>query len=253
MIDAEIYTQSDGKIIGFVLRGHSERGDARGHGYNVRCAEASALSSAAYLGIRQYLNRDAAAENNEHGGLGVELKDAPDDLTEAVFRTMLIGLRKMEKRSPDVIKVSTIETDTETEANLQSKLNRMKPTPAKPLPPLPVKQVRIRAEIFRDDNGNVTGFSINERKSKPVDEFKIYCASIWALTRAAAACVKDYLKRDVTFKADSRRLAINLKAAPDDVTEAVFQTALIGLREIEKQAPQIVQVNEKFPFGGEHK
>lgn len=253
MIDAEIYTQSDGKIIGFVLRGHSERGDKRGHGYNIRCAEVSTLSSAAYLGIRQYLNRDAAAENNEHGGLGVELKDAPDDLTEAVFRTMLIGLRKVEKRSPDVIKVSTIETDAATEANLQNKINRMNPTQSKPLPPLPVKKVRIRAEFFRDDNDNITGFSISERQSKPVDEFKIYRASIWALTKAAVTCVKDYLKRDATVKADPRRLMINLKAAPDNVTEAVFQTALIGLREIEKQVPQIVQVNEKFSHGGEHK
>jgi len=250
MIDAEIYTQSDGKIVGFVLRGHSERGDARGHGYNVRCAEVSTLSSAAYLGIRQYLNRDAAAENHEHGGLGVELKDAPDDLTEAVFRTMLIGLREIEKVAPNVIKVSMIETNAATEANLQNKLNRMNPTPGKPLPPLPVKQVRIRAEIFRNVDGNITGLSISERNGKVADEFEIYRAGIWALSKAAVACVKDFLKRDAAVEVKPRKLAIDLKTAPDDVTEAVFQTALIGLREIERQAPQIVQVNE-ISHGGE--
>lgn len=252
MIDAEIYTQSDGKIVGFVLRGHSERGDARGHGYNVRCAEVSTLSSAAYLGIRQYLNRDAAAENHEHGGLGVELKDAPDDLTEAVFRTMLIGLRKVEEVAPNAIKISTLETDAATEAKLQNKLSRMNPTRSKPLPPLPVKQVRIRAEIFRDADDNVTGFEIGERKGKVADEFEIYRAGIWALTKAAVACVRDFLKRDATIEVKPRKLAIRLQDAPDAVTEAVFQTALIGLREIERQAPQIVQVNE-ISHGGEFK
>ena len=251
MIDAEIYTQSDGKTVGFVLRGHSERNDARGHGYNVRCAEVSALSSAAYLGIRQYLNREAAAENNEHGGLGVELKEAPDDLTEAVFQVMLTGLRGVEKVAPSVIKISTIKLDAAAEANLHRKLAKMNPTPSQPLPALPVKQVRIRADIFRAADGNICGFSIRERKGKTVDEFDIYRAGIWSLVKATSSCIKNFLKRDTEFKSGSRRLSLRLKTAPDDLTEAVFQTMIIGLREIERQAPQIILVKENFPLGGE--
>lgn len=244
MIDAEIYTQSDGKTVGFVLRGHSERNDARGHGYNVRCAEVSALSSAAYLGIRQYLNREAATENNEHGGLGFELKEAPDALTEAVFQVMLTGLRGVEKNAPQVIKISMIKLDAVAEANLHRKLDNMKPTPSQPLPKLNVQQVRIRADIFRAADGNICGFSIRERKGKTVDEFEIYRASIWALTKAVVACVKDYLKRAAKIENKFRKAAVELEDAPDAVTEAVFQTLLIGLREIERQAPQVIQVNE---------
>ena len=250
MIDAEIYTQSDGKTVGFVLRGHSERNDARGHGYNVRCAEVSALSSAAYLGIRQYLNREAAAENNEHGGLGVELKEAPDDLTEAVFQVMLTGLRGVEKVAPSVIKISTIKLDAAAEANLHRKLAKMNPTPSQPLPALPVKQVRIRADIFRAADGNICGFSIRERKGKTVDEFEIYRAGVWALTKATVACVEDYLKRAAKIEKSFRKAAVELEDEPDEVTEAVFQTLLTGLREIERQAPQVIQVNEKI-HGGE--
>lgn len=244
MIDAEIYTQSDGKTVGFVLRGHSDRNGARGHGYNVHCAEVSALSSAAYLGIRQHLNREAAAENNEHGGLGVELKEAPDDLTEAVFQVMLTGLRGVEKVAPQVIKISTIKLDAAAEANLHRKLDKMNPTPPQPLPKLTVKQVRIRADIFRAADGNICGFSIRERKGKTVDEFDIYRASVWALTRAVVACVKDYLKRAAKIEKSFRKASVELEDAPDAVTEAVFQTLLIGLREIERQAPQVIQVNE---------
>ena len=249
MIDAEIFTRTDGKIVGFVLRGHNEIG-ARGRGYNIHCAEVSTLSQSAYLGIRQYLNRDAL-DNNEHGGLGLELNAAPDDLTEAVFQVMLIGLRAVENVASDVIKIKTIALDAAAEENLQSKLNDMKPSTPEPLPKLEVKDVRIRAEIFLDDGGNVTGFSIGERKGKTVSEFEIYRAGIWSLVKATSSCIKNFLKRDTEFKSGSRRLSLRLKTAPDDLTETVFQTMLIGLREIERQAPQIILVKENFPLGGE--
>ena len=250
MIVADIYTQSDGKIVGFVLRGHSD--SAGGHGYNIRCAEASMLSQSAYLGIRGYLNRDAVAENHEHGGLGVELKNAPDELTEAVFQTMLIGLKSVRKVAPKSVKIKMIAIDKSTEANLQSQLERMNPSPSRPLPKLPVENVRIRAEIYHGDDGNINGFSVEERGGKSVNELQIYCASIWILVKAAFSCVKDHLKRDVTFERDANRLTMRLTTAPDAVTEAVFQTMLIGLRQVEKLAPKIINVKENFP-GGENK
>ena len=246
MIVAEIYKQSDGKIVGFLFKGHSDRGDARGRGYNVRCAEVAMLSQTIYLGIRQYLNRDAAAENYEHGGLGFELKNAPDDLTEAVFQIMLIGLRRIRKLAPKVIKIKMIKMNAAAEVALQSKLNGMTPTPPEPLPKVNVKDFAIRADFYRDDDGNTLGFSVEECDIVKVDELNIYYAGVWALTKATFACVKDYLKRDVKFETGSRRLTIKLKTPPDDVTEAVFQTLIIGLLELEKLNPQIVQVNEKF-------
>lgn len=249
MIVAEIYTQTDGKVAAFVLRGHSDRGK-RGHGYNIRCAEVSALSQAAYLAVRKYLSREVAVENHEHGGLGVELKESPDELTEAVFQTMLTGLREIEKVSPQVVKIVTIEMDKSVENNLQSKIKSMQPSRAKDLPELNVGEVIIRAEIFTD-GGKVAGFSIEERKSK-VKEFDIYRASIWALARAAFSCVKEHLNRDLEFETETRRLVMKLKSSPDAVTEAVFQTMLIGLLEIEKLAPQVVRVEEKL-LGGEIK
>ena len=239
MIVAEIYTQSDGKIAAFVLRGHSSFG---GHGYDIYCAEVSVLSQSAYFAIRQYLNRDVAVENHEHGGLGVELKDAPDDLTEAVFQTMLIGLRHVAEVAPNVVRIEMIELDTAAEANLQSKINSMTQSHGGELPELNVEEVKILAEIFQTGD-KVTGFSVEERGAEMVRELKIYCAGVWALTKAAFSCVKDYLKRELDFEADAGRLTMKLKNPPDEVTEAVFQTMLIGLREIEKIAPQAVKIN----------
>lgn len=249
MIVAEIYTQHDGKIVAFVLKGHSDISTG-GHGYNVHCAKVSMLSQAAFIAVTDYLKCDLK-ENYEHGGLGLELKTAPDDATEAVLRTMLIGLEAVKKIAPDVIDIKLIERDASTEAALQRKIADMKPTPPKALPKVNVNEVRIRAEIFLNAEGNVHGFSIRERKGKTVNEFEIYRAGVWSMVKAAFSCVKDYLKRDLQFKSASRRLEMHLKSAPDVETEAVFQTMLIGLREVEKLAPQIVQVNEKIPHGGE--
>lgn len=239
MIVAEIYTQSDGKIAAFVLRGHSSFG---GHGYDVYCAEVSVLSQSAYFAIRQYLNREVAVENHEHGGLGVELKDAPDDLTEAVFQTMLIGLRNVAEVAPEVVRIEMIQLDTAAETNLQSKINSMTQSRGGDLPALNVEEVKICAEIFQTGDGKVTGFTVEESSAEMVNELKIYCAGVWALTKAAFSCVKDYLKRDLEFSADTGRLTMKLKNPPDEVTEAAFQTMLIGLREIEKIAPQAVKI-----------
>jgi len=252
MIHAEIFRQADGKIVGFVLRGHNEIGN-RGHGYNIHCAKVSVLSQSAFLAVINYLNRAVAAENHEHGGLGIRLKDAPDDLTEAVFQTMLTGLRAVENAAPDAIEIKLIETNAAAESDLQRKIANMKPSKPEVLPRLNVDECRIRAEIFRDGNENILGFSVRERKGKTVSEFEIYRAGVWSQVKAAFSCIKDFLKRDLEFKSGSRRLDMKLKTAPDNSTEAVFQTMLIGLLEIEKLAPQIVNVTEKIFLGGETK
>ena len=101
MIRAEIYTQSDGKIIGFSLDGHANTAP---HGYDIYCAGVSSLSQSVYLCFRDYLKRDFESDF-AHGRLMMKLKNPPDELTEAVFQTMLIGMREMEKLAPKVIKL----------------------------------------------------------------------------------------------------------------------------------------------------
>ena len=248
MIVAEIYVQGDGKIAGFVIRGHSG-GGKHSHGYNVRCAEVSMLSQSAYLGIRQYLQREVSVANHEYGGLGIELKAAPDALTEAIFQTMLIGLREVKHVAPKVIQIRLIRLDKSAEENLQSVVNSMNPKPKKPLLNVEVESVKIRADIYRRGE-KIIGFALTEFDSAVIDELNIYCAGTWILIRSAFACIKNHLKRDVVSLTGDTRFAMRLKNSPDDITESVFQTMLIGLRELEKQAPQIINVRENS-LGGE--
>lgn len=246
MIVAEIYTVSDGKIAGFVIRGHSGGGS---RGYNTSCAEVSMLSQSAYLGIRQYLQREVSVANHEHGGLGLELKAAPDDVTEAIFQTMLIGLLEVMRVSPKAIKIRMIKMDKLAEESLQSKVNSMKPKPKMPLPNVDIESVKIRADIYRRDE-KIIGFAFAELDSEILDELKIYCASTWILIRSVFSCLNNFLKRNVEFLEKDNRFAMRLKTQVDEVSEAVFQTMLIGLREVEKQVPQVINVRE-ISLGGE--
>ena len=101
MIVAEIYTQEDGKITGFKIEGHANTAP---HGQDIYCAGVSTVTQAAYLCIVKHLHREIEGDSSS-GKLFLELKTPPDDLTEAVFQTMLIGLLEIEKLAPQALKV----------------------------------------------------------------------------------------------------------------------------------------------------
>ena len=102
MINAEIYTQEDGKITGFSIEGHANTAP---HGQDIYCAGVSTVTQAAYICVVKHLQRDIEGDSAS-GKLFLELKTPPDDLTEAVFQTMLIGLLEIEKLAPHALKVT---------------------------------------------------------------------------------------------------------------------------------------------------
>ena len=243
MIVAEIYKQDDGKIIGFSVDGHSNQDK---HGYDIYCAATSMISSSVFLCLRDFLKRDFEWDA-AHGRLMVKLRTTPDELTEAVFQTMLIGLKLLEENAPKIFKIEMIEPDKASETNLQKKGNDMNQSREENLPKLNVRKVKIRANVYRNEEGKISGFSIEEHDTKSIKEFKIYSAAVWALVRGTFACIKNYLKCDMNFGKTPRRLKMHLKNSPDEITEAVLQTMLIGLIEVQKKIPQVIKVNENFP------
>ena len=99
----------------------------------------------------------------------------------------------------------------------------------------------IKAEFFTQD-GKITGFSLNGHADSAPKGYDIYCAGVSTLSDSAYLCITNYLKREIDGEHGEGKLFLKLKTPPDSQTEAVFHTMLIGLTEIEKQAPKILKV-----------
>ena len=100
----------------------------------------------------------------------------------------------------------------------------------------------IVAEIYTQADGKITGFSIDGHSNTAPRGSDIFCAGVSTVAQSAYMCIAEHLKRDFYGDFASGKLAMRLDAPPDEVTEAVFQTMLIGIREIEKLVPNAVKM-----------
>lgn len=101
MIEIRVLSQADGKASGFTVTGHSGTAE---RGRDIVCAGVSALTQTALLGIMEYLHREVDYDVAS-GKLSVRLKSAPDDLTEAILQSMLLGLTEIQKLSPEAVHI----------------------------------------------------------------------------------------------------------------------------------------------------
>ncbi|MCI6283519.1 ribosomal-processing cysteine protease Prp [Selenomonas sp.] len=102
MITVTILTQEDGKITGFSAEGHS--GTAP-RGEDIVCAGVSSLTDSAYLGITEYLHRNVISKDSS-GKLHMVLEGRPDERTEAILETMLLGLTAIAEAYPRALRIT---------------------------------------------------------------------------------------------------------------------------------------------------
>ena len=101
MIEIRVLSQADGKVSGFTVAGHSGTAE---RGQDIVCAGVSALTQTALLGMMEYLHREVDYDVAS-GKLSARLKSVPDDLTEAILQSMLLGLAEIQKLSPEAVRI----------------------------------------------------------------------------------------------------------------------------------------------------
>ena len=101
MIKVRIFKEPTDRIVGFEVAGHSGTAE---HGQDIVCAGVSSLTQTALLGLGEHLHRDLDY-SVASGELKMRLKGAPDELTEAILQTMLLGLMEIEKLSPEAVRI----------------------------------------------------------------------------------------------------------------------------------------------------
>lgn len=100
MIKVEIKRQT-GKIHSFLVSGHAETAE---HGEDIVCAAVSGIVQTALLGLSTHLERELTLVHR-HGEAGATLKDIPDQRTEDILGTMVLGLAAIQKEYPKTIQL----------------------------------------------------------------------------------------------------------------------------------------------------
>lgn len=102
MIVIKIFTNSDtGLIQGFSVKGHTNKAPL---GYDIYCAGISALANSVVISLRDYLKLSIDSEGTD-GNVYCMINSNPNEVTEGIFWTMIIGFKEIQKLVPDVIKI----------------------------------------------------------------------------------------------------------------------------------------------------
>ena len=96
------FLTEESRIIGFEVSGHSGYADA---GEDIVCAGVSSLTDSAYLGITEYLHRKVRSIDSS-GKLQLMLEGRPDERTEAILETMLLGLTAIAEAYPRAVRIT---------------------------------------------------------------------------------------------------------------------------------------------------
>lgn len=100
----------------------------------------------------------------------------------------------------------------------------------------------IRIEIFSDQEGRIDGFRVTGHSGTAERGRDIVCAGVSSLAQAALLGIGEHLHREVDYKVTSGELMMRLKGAPDELTEAILRTMLMGMQEIAKLSPKAVRI-----------
>lgn len=100
MIEFRLHRQN-GSITGYDVSGHS---GTAAHGFDIVCAGVSSLAQSALLGLGKHLHRKVDY-HMASGDLHVELVEPPDEKTDAILETMLLGVQEIAKLRPEAVRL----------------------------------------------------------------------------------------------------------------------------------------------------
>lgn len=114
----------------------------------------------------------------------------------------------------------------------------------------------IRIAVFRDRRGRVVGFKASGHSGWAAKGSDIVCAGVAALTQGAVLGLIHHVKADVETAADDGFLECRVvgfgsgdsagpgRATAEAAAQAVLETMVLGLREIARQYPDHVRMEE---------
>ena len=103
----------------------------------------------------------------------------------------------------------------------------------------------IHIDVFRLADGKISGMRVHGHSGTAARGQDIVCAGISALAQTALLGIGEHLHRPLDYDVrPSGDLRMKLKSAPDDLTQAILETAQLGFAAIQRANPDAVRMNE---------
>lgn len=102
----------------------------------------------------------------------------------------------------------------------------------------------IKVQIMREAGEAIIGFRVSGHANSAPKGHDIVCAGVSALTQSAVLGLERCLKRQFKLDITSGKLLMELTGSPDERTQAILETMLLGLQEIARNYPKSVQIQE---------
>lgn len=109
MIAVVVYRDAGGRVWGFRYSGHADFGE---HGEDIVCAAVSAIAQTTVLGLMRHLDvpvdvkqKPGLLECRLAGGSRAAQEAAENPAVQALFETMVLGVREVEKQYPEHVRL----------------------------------------------------------------------------------------------------------------------------------------------------
>lgn len=102
----------------------------------------------------------------------------------------------------------------------------------------------IAIQILRPTTAGIAGFRVTGHAGAGPKGHDIVCAGVSALTQSALLGLERCAGRHFELDIASGKLIMNLTGEPDDLTQAILETMVLGLREIAQNYPRSVRLEE---------
>lgn len=103
MITLDVWKNSKGLIDSYEVSGHAGYAE---EGQDIICSAISAITQTPIYGLKNHLKLQPKVEiNQDQGFLRVILVEEPDDLTEAILETMLMGVESIVRQCPQYVRI----------------------------------------------------------------------------------------------------------------------------------------------------
>jgi uncharacterized protein YsxB (DUF464 family) len=106
----------------------------------------------------------------------------------------------------------------------------------------------IKIKTFRNSESVLLGFVITGHANAAPHGKDIICAAVSILAQTAVFGLERHLKRDISLDIAEGKLSVELSGDPDELTSAVLETAVLGLKAIAEQYPKRVRI---YDTGGD--